>query len=160
MATQLVPTSTPDSLTVAAVQHLQQTVLPTLPEPQNGALTYGLLIGANPSLDARFCEVAGKVVHVTANFSEKVETVALRGEGPGLKWDADYASDVQVAPNFYERTFTFHVPVANMNDKIEMKIVSLNAEGKISWQNSNNIHIDLSAYGHIVNVKVNAVSFS
>ncbi len=164
MATQLSVTLKSDSmdtLTTGAVQHLQLK-LPTLPEPQQGALSYGLYISANPNLDQRFCEVAGKVVHITASFSEKVEgKVSLRGQGtPNLSWEVDYPSDTTT--DFYQRTFTLFVPANQMANEIQVKMVVTpeKAEEKMKWQNGNNIHINMGNFGHMAFVKVEAVSFS
>jgi hypothetical protein len=160
MAVQATPPIDPfgessSNLTVAAIKHLRTL---TLPEPQGSALNYALTIAEHPDRDKFFC-AAGKVVHVTARFKQEIYApVTLRGTGP-LSWDKDFPADHNL--KLFSRTFTFHVPVANMDDTIEFKTVipALNPEDKIRWQSGDNTRVDLSTFGHIVMLKLNDVSF-
>ncbi|MBS0605173.1 MAG: hypothetical protein JSS60_09100 [Verrucomicrobia bacterium] len=161
MATQT--TLNPQSQ-AAALFHQLELIFPNLPEPHKGAVSYAMLIAHNPALDDVFCKQAGKVVHITAELSEKIEhPVAIRGENGPLKWDADIHADSQSAtPDFFSRTFTFHVPPSQMGDTISFKLVvpGKTPSDAMRWQKGANCTIDLSAYGHIVDVKISKVAFA
>ena len=145
--------------------HLLQIMQASLPEPQSSALDYALRVGENPNLDQTFCNTAGKVLHITMKFSDKIEQpVALRGNGPGLSWDADKCDDNAntTSPDFYERTFTLAVPVSEMNKDIEFKVViaPADANSAIRWQTGANSIVPMSQKGHIAIVEVSNVSFA
>jgi hypothetical protein len=148
-----------------AAQYFQgiQALYPLLPEPHNGAIRYAVNVTANPTVDEEVCKEAGKVVLVAAKLSQKIDyPVTIRGSFGPLSWESDRSADQQTMMNLSEKTFTFHIPPNHMNDKIEFKlcIPPTNVNDKIRWSTGNNWSIDLSRYGHIVEVYVTNVLFS
>ncbi len=139
-------------------------LLPNLPEPYKSSIDYVINVANNPAVDEVFCQQAGKVVQIAAELAEQIEdSVALRGENGPLTWDDDYNADKELlTPDFYSRTFTFHVPKEQMNDVISFKLVApgRTPEEQIRWQTGKNCTVDLSKFGHIVNIKVSQVTFS
>ena len=158
MATQLAP-ATPQQQAVQLLQQLNA-LLPSLTEPYKGAISFAQMIVNNPALDEKFCDQAGKVVHVTATLTNECQVpVTLRGENGPLLWTTDLAADADT--DFFSRSFTFAVPPAQMNDTISFKLTTEGrTPGTLLWQSGRNCTIDLSQYGHIVDVKVSNVKFA
>ncbi len=146
-------------------QHFRdiQTLLPHLSEPGKGAISYATLISENPTFDQPFCQQAGKVVRIAATLSEKSDhPVTIRGSMGPLSWGTDRHADQQTTSNFYERTFTFHVPPEQMNGTIDFKfcVPPTNVTDNMHWSSGHNFSIDLRKYGHIAMVDVKNVSFN
>jgi hypothetical protein len=119
------------------------------------------MVAHDPSIDEKFCEQAGKVVHVKCQLKDKADhPVTIRGQlgklvdGGPLSWTQDRVADSQATPDFFHKTYTFHIPADHMEETLSFKLFN---QGK--WQSGGNCTIDLSTHGHIVNVLVTGVKF-
>lgn len=111
------------------------------------------------TLDQELCNSIGKVVHLTARLKDPTtDSIVLRGDKGSLGWDKNL-SHSGPSPLSDEIHFTFSIPTTEMNDTLMCKLVSVGSDGKLKWQNCDNIVCDLSRYGHIAAIEVNNVSF-
>jgi hypothetical protein len=159
MATQLTPAQS-----VAQCLTDIGTHCPNLPQPQQGTVAHALLILQTPEIDATFCQQAGKVVYIKAKLdasaAQVTQTLSLRSN---VDWTIDHRENpLGQTPNFYERTFTVHIPPTKINEEIQCKlcIPPVDASCIMRWQTGDNWTIDLKNHGHIVQVEVNGVKFN
>ena len=143
-----------------AIQLLErlQKLFPVLPEPHKGVLSNACMVLNDPSLDTKFCNLIGKVVHIKATLSQNTDyEITLRGEKGPLDWNTDISHDKSnSAPQ--EKTFLFHVPPDQMNETLLFKFVAI-GNRVLLWQRGDNCVVDLSRYGHIVYIEIPGVTF-
>lgn len=148
----------PQDEAIQLITRLQK-LFPALPEPHKGAVIYASLVLNDPSFDTKFCEQVGKVVHITAKFSQKIDReIALRGEKGPLDWHINISPDKS---DHQQKTFLFHVLPNQMNETLVFKFVAMGktANETIRWQKGENCTLDLTRYGHIVNIEVTGITF-
>lgn len=141
-----------------------QMLLPSLPEPHKGAVSYAFMVLNNPSSDTMICDKIGKVVQITARLSQKTDhEITLRGENGPLYWDSDISTDnATPLSNPNQKTFLLHIPPDQMNETLFFKFVAIGktANEAIKWQRGENCVVDLSQHGHIAIIEIPGVTFS
>lgn len=148
---------TPQNEAIQILARLQK-LFPVLPEPHKGVLSNACMVLKDPSLDTKFCELVGKVVHIKAKLSQNTDhEIALRGEKGPLRWNTDISSD-KSNNTPQEKTFLFHVSPDQMNETLLFKFVAI-ANQALLWQRGDNCILDLSRYGHIVYIEIPGVTF-
>ncbi len=134
---------------------------PSVSEPFRGAFHFAARSALDQKLDANYCRVAGKVVHVVALVPKEVQDpITLRGSQTPLSWDKDLAADESFSYNEPNaKTFTFHIPTDRMNDQIQFKLCRI-TPNDVLWSSGDNWTINLQEKGHITKMDLGAVSFS
>ncbi len=145
------PALSPQLATEKLFQEIR-TLYPSLQEPHKGATDFAILmLKDNPEIDPQLCEMLGKIVIVVAQLEEKAEhRVTIRGNIGNLHWDNDRLANSQGENiNFFERTFTIHIPKGEMDQELQFKLLSEVPGGMPRWSSGKNFTYDMSKRGFI-----------
>lgn len=139
------------SPTIAALRHLREAVIPSVPEFQKSALEYAFITAEEGEIDYQICQSLGKVILVFIRTERFDGQFVLRGSGPGLSLETNFPSTSSAAS--LQKSFFIKIPPHRMEEMIQFKVVHILASGSIDWQ-SQNTSLDLRTCGQKTIVKL------